>query len=1055
MGMNKKTRTNKKSQNSFLNQFSKSPITTAIGLIVGLFILAFVANFVSTSLGAISETSMFETNEATIEEGSISDNEAPWIHGDSDQEELGGNISQPSQDSVQTFPVNDGSVWSFNSFREWLKNLPNPRSSGGRVNPPSQPRAPSTPTLPEEDENIEDPEEIIEEEEDGVEDVLPYFGEFFIDGLFGIQDLTWVTDIFDNIFGTETENLNTTVDADLLKFILPLPVDEIEDPFASETPTSSVTDPLGEDDNVHGDREIGETFTDEEMRNIFLILKARGWNPSLQEFCGVISLHPDSVGCRAIYDTLRQDKHILFGNYRTLCQTVGMACGLEQNVRKRLQYVLDRLATSLDNPIGRGIQWGIRLVDGINIMSNNVTESIRPIIEVLYGALVQSSGQEGEVLESVSNSTSNKNGIRAKEAFRALTAFYSNPTTEIGKSQRLRAVQFALDLGIVGWTDRLDTLEYIPYTIEGTPTLYYAESGGYEFVGTWESVIKQFKNVDKLLRYRPNNGITIPTKDDAIVIDNQCDPFEWREQFEKTGGRPPFIFRYTNRVFASCTPNIYLMSDELATQLSRHPGVHTSWIRPITDKINTAFPILWKSKYSYSNTLLLSLYNGNRFGALDNRWGVHNLYDVTDNNTLDGYSSQIFGSKKYTLSASPVRGEGYNAEEFIYPAYWVRSASYYNIKANKNFSFLTNKPTTPGYTTNLVHNVVLTDDFLENPYSLEVRPGDTIRFIVEDPKKIVQLVSIPTDCNISDDRVWAKPLDKDNLKECHLSDGWAEWAKEYYYSHQAIGAWIYGSSSEAVRPLYEVEGVAVTPYKHIFEYKVDGRTNDLIYLQVLRTSKGKSVFNLGTQLGTEAFLLDRYYQFSSPRIYLNLLPRTLVTEKNKLKIYDIEIKRRQNIITEVQNIIEQDEGPSEEEEEEDLELSWPTASHKISDGGYFQDSDYPWRKYGLEHTGIDIQSNQGFPLSSAGDGVVIKAQDGGDDFSYILIRHDNGLYTLYGHVLEIQVAEGQRVLAGEQIGLSGGEPGTPGAGSITTGPHLHFEVWDADRKLVDPLLYLP
>lgn len=168
------------------------------------------------------------------------------------------------------------------------------------------------------------------------------------------------------------------------------------------------------------------------------------------------------------------------------------------------------------------------------------------------------------------------------------------------------------------------------------------------------------------------------------------------------------------------------------------------------------------------------------------------------------------------------------------------------------------------------------------------------------------------------------------------------------------------------------------------------------------------------------------------------------------------IEQRQTVQSEVAEAVTQDEGPSEEiPPEEEVALAWPTTTHEVGAGGYFMDPNYPWREYGLEYTGIDIQAEQGSVLNSAGDGVVIKAVNGGDDFSYILIRHDNGLYTFYVHVLDIQVVEGQRVQVGDKIGFSGGEPGTPGSGSITTGPHLHFEVGDAERKLVDPLTYLP
>jgi len=97
--------------------------------------------------------------------------------------------------------------------------------------------------------------------------------------------------------------------------------------------------------------------------------------------------------------------------------------------------------------------------------------------------------------------------------------------------------------------------------------------------------------------------------------------------------------------------------------------------------------------------------------------------------------------------------------------------------------------------------------------------------------------------------------------------------------------------------------------------------------------------------------------------------------------------------------------------------------------------------FGVPHKAIDIAQPQGSPIRSSSAGVVHYTQNGGSvGYSYILVGHRGGYATLYGHVLQSYVRPGDDVDSGQIIGLSGGMPGTPGSGPMTTGPHLHFEV---------------
>jgi len=98
-----------------------------------------------------------------------------------------------------------------------------------------------------------------------------------------------------------------------------------------------------------------------------------------------------------------------------------------------------------------------------------------------------------------------------------------------------------------------------------------------------------------------------------------------------------------------------------------------------------------------------------------------------------------------------------------------------------------------------------------------------------------------------------------------------------------------------------------------------------------------------------------------------------------------------------------------------------------------RNSEFGFRKYRWHH-GIDLDLEIGDSVYAAFDGVVriAKYNRGGYGW-YVLLRHENGLETLYGHLTRFLVKPGQEVKAGELIGL-GGNTGR------STGPHLHFEV---------------
>jgi murein DD-endopeptidase MepM/ murein hydrolase activator NlpD len=105
----------------------------------------------------------------------------------------------------------------------------------------------------------------------------------------------------------------------------------------------------------------------------------------------------------------------------------------------------------------------------------------------------------------------------------------------------------------------------------------------------------------------------------------------------------------------------------------------------------------------------------------------------------------------------------------------------------------------------------------------------------------------------------------------------------------------------------------------------------------------------------------------------------------------------------------------------------------------------PFNKRKRFHNGIDIVAKTNTPVKAAEAGTVIFVGRKGRLGKTVVIRHDDGMKTIYGHLNRYHVASGQKVLKGENIA---------GVGSTgrSTAPHLHFAVL-VDEKPVDPLSF--
>ena len=113
-------------------------------------------------------------------------------------------------------------------------------------------------------------------------------------------------------------------------------------------------------------------------------------------------------------------------------------------------------------------------------------------------------------------------------------------------------------------------------------------------------------------------------------------------------------------------------------------------------------------------------------------------------------------------------------------------------------------------------------------------------------------------------------------------------------------------------------------------------------------------------------------------------------------------------------------------DKEDLWISPMKNSSKVN-------SKFGMRRYRWHH-GVDLDLERGEPVRAVADGIVRVARYDRYGYGhYVVLRHKNGLETLYGHFLKKIVRVGQEVKRGDIIGL-GGSTGR------STGYHLHFEV---------------
>ncbi|MBU1374791.1 MAG: M23 family metallopeptidase [Alphaproteobacteria bacterium] len=121
-------------------------------------------------------------------------------------------------------------------------------------------------------------------------------------------------------------------------------------------------------------------------------------------------------------------------------------------------------------------------------------------------------------------------------------------------------------------------------------------------------------------------------------------------------------------------------------------------------------------------------------------------------------------------------------------------------------------------------------------------------------------------------------------------------------------------------------------------------------------------------------------------------------------------------------------------------LRTPVDGARLTSG--FGKRRHPILGYARAHQGVDFGAGSGTPVLAAGDGVVVKAGRWGGYGNWLQIRHANGLDTGYAHLSRYAkgLRPGMKVRQGQVVAFVG----TTG---MSTGPHLHYEVWQRGRRV--------
>jgi murein DD-endopeptidase MepM/ murein hydrolase activator NlpD len=130
----------------------------------------------------------------------------------------------------------------------------------------------------------------------------------------------------------------------------------------------------------------------------------------------------------------------------------------------------------------------------------------------------------------------------------------------------------------------------------------------------------------------------------------------------------------------------------------------------------------------------------------------------------------------------------------------------------------------------------------------------------------------------------------------------------------------------------------------------------------------------------------------------------------------------------------------------DIPTLWPLKNGQGWPTFYFGPAIHPFTGQWYMHRGFDIAARRGTPVVATANGKVISAEYHRSYGNLVTIQHKYGFQTRYAHMDRMYVTKGANISQGDTIGSLGNT-------GLSTGPHLHYEVY-IGTQLVDPAKYL-